>query len=300
MKKMVLYLLVALLISCQNEDELNTKSVLLTQKTKQTELDNWIYENYTKPFGIAVNYKGNTTSFYPNTYPPKEEKVLPVLKALKALWIGLYDNTKNGGEGFIRNTPPININLYGNKNIVNGREEIGTSGSALTIHIFDIDNFTNTKESIFKLLRSVHHSYAKRLIESKPFNKDAWKEITLHQFYQNWHKDYNKTGIYNLFFKPGYFFGFYSILARKSIKDDFAETVSVLLTHTNTKIEELIKASKHNEGPGIPYFDFLAQNSHKSIQKKRDFVIKYFKDNWLINFRRIQSISVANNTNYTK
>lgn len=297
---MILFLLVTLCISCQNEDELSSKSVLLTQEIKQTELDNWIYENYTKPFGIAVNYKGNTTSFYPNTYPPKEDKVLPILKALKALWIDLYDNTKNGGEGFIRNTPPININLYGNKNIVNGREEIGTSGSALTIHIFDVDSFENTKESVFKLLRSVHHSYAKRLIEQKPFDKDAWKEITLYQFYQNWHKDYSNDGIYDAFFKPGYFFGFYSILARKSIKDDFAETVSILLTYTNNDIEELIELSKYNDGPGIPYFDFLAQNSHKSLQRKREFVIQYFKENWLINLRRMQNISVANTVNYTK
>lgn len=300
MKRITILLVATILfIGCQKEETLNEKSVLLKENNQPDSLDKWISANYTKPYGIAVYYQSNAVSPYTNVYPPKAEKVLPVLKVLKTLWIDIYNDSKIGGANFIREAHPINLNLYGGKNTGSGLEEIGTPGSALTMHIYNVDAFKEKDSaSLFQLLRITHHNYAKKLIEQKPFDKEAWKKITLHQFYEGWQKDYGK--IYTPFYSPAYFFGFYSILARKSIEDDFLETVSVVLTHTKKDIEEVIDYSKHNLGPGIPYFDFLAQHAHVSMSNKKAFIAKYFKENWQINLQRLQNLSIAKTNNYLK
>lgn len=300
MKKIGVFLIVFIFfIGCVKPEKLNKESVFIKENIKKTELDYWIDKNYTKPYGIAVKYQGDAVSKYTNVYPPKKEKVLPVLKALKTLWINLYNDPKVGGKNFIANTPPININLYGGKNTGSGREEIATPGSALTIHIYNVDSFDEKNDkAVFKLLRIVYHNYAKRLIESKPFNREEWRKITLHHFYHGWQKEFGN--IYTPFFKPAYFFGFYSLMARKNIEDDFAETISVILTHTDKEIEEVIKISKKNEGPGVAYFDNLARTAHVSIINKRKFVTKYFNENWQINLKRMQSMSITKRNNYLK
>lgn len=300
---MKLRILILLLIfffaaSC-SEDELENESVLLENNINPNEIDKWIHENYTKPYGIAVYYKSDASSPYDNVYPPKKDKVIPTLKALKKLWISLFDDPKTGGENFIKTTRPLKMNLYGGENTGNGRLEIATPGSALTMHIYNVDSFKEKDSaSVFKLLRISYHNYAKRLLEAKPMNKDKWKKITLHQFYDNWQGDYGE--IYSPFYSPGYFFGFYSLLARKNMEDDFAETMSVLLTHSKQEMDSLIKLSKHNYGPGNPYFDYLAQHAHVSLINKHKFVDEYLKENWQIHLNRLQNLSLSKKYDYLK
>ena len=79
--------ILSFILSCVacSEDKLSGNSVIDENKTQieATELDNWILNNITKPYGIEVIYRweknSNADGVY--IYPPKIEKVRAVLEA---------------------------------------------------------------------------------------------------------------------------------------------------------------------------------------------------------------------------
>ena len=120
MKKIFLVLLTAFtLMGCSNE-KLSDRSVVDDGKKQieNTELDKWILDNITKPYGIEVIYRweknaGGTGTFI---YPPKIEKVRAVLEAVKELGLETYQLKEVAGEGFLRGRVPIKLYLYGGGN----------------------------------------------------------------------------------------------------------------------------------------------------------------------------------------
>ena len=77
-------------------------------------IDNWILDTLTTPYNIAVKYKWDQgelqDDFNKNLVPPKEEKVIPMMGAIKKVWINSYI-TEAGLDFFKRISPKFFIQL---------------------------------------------------------------------------------------------------------------------------------------------------------------------------------------------
>ena len=256
------------------------------------------------PFGIDAKYRWNANSTSnPNLYPPEENNVLPVLDAVKKLWIELYNDSRLGGSDFIKITAPREIYLYSGRNINDkGVEVIATAGSPIRMAIYNADSFdAKSKEQVKELMRNVHHSYAKNLINQKPYDRTAFSKISP-EWYIDWESEVTSAiniDIYSAFFQGAYRFGSFSFPGRKNIDDDFCEIVSIMLTHTKTDIDNMIKAAG-TPNSSEPDEIERALKAQKALKEKKAQVLKYFKDEWKIDLQRAQNISYINTQNFLK
>lgn len=93
-RKTTLLLLTALTLTGCDEEKLSDRSVIDDgkQQIETTQLDNWILDNITKPYGIEVIYRWekNTGSTGTFIYPPKLENVRAILEAVRELGLETY------------------------------------------------------------------------------------------------------------------------------------------------------------------------------------------------------------------
>lgn len=108
--KALLFLLsFGLLVSCYKKDDLSGVEDIpgLGGDTwAQTPIDKWIYDNLTLPYNISVKYKYDQFEFEldKTLVPSREEKIIPVMTAIKQVWIDTY--IAEAGKVFLINSPP--------------------------------------------------------------------------------------------------------------------------------------------------------------------------------------------------
>lgn len=94
--------------------------------------------------------------------------------------------------------------------------------------------------------------------------------------------------------------GFYSIPAtRYNVEEDFAETVSVILSTPKQEINRIIEAAST---PSDNYIKEIkrAENAKKTLEAKRNFVTKYFKEEYNINIDILNVKCLIRMQNYLK
>ncbi|MBQ1929125.1 MAG: hypothetical protein II344_00640, partial [Bacteroidales bacterium] len=104
------------MISCNKEDNLSMSTEIVGlggETTEQNEIDQWLYENYVKPYNIEVKYKWDQfeLDLTATLVPPKEEVVIPLMTAIKKIWIEPYEAV--AGSTFIKNLCPKKYVLVG-------------------------------------------------------------------------------------------------------------------------------------------------------------------------------------------
>lgn len=299
--------------SCRGEEALSPHSVVDEGANVQpeTELTQWIYEHYTRPYGIAVHYRWNKNTAPQGNYatPPSVEKVKPVLEAIKELFIGLYTDPEFGGVRFFKGRAPIALYLYGGRSTdLNGVDLMGNSQApAIELHVYNVDAFDPTdKDKVYLLLRSVHHQYAKRLMELFPYDRDAFLAISRHRYTYS-----TKFMVPLLGGAPAEFYGlngyantrgFYSLPAFLSAEDDLAEIISCTLLHTPKDIREAEKRAKTPDYDPDPkmqeQYNKEAEEAHRELLAKQQFVQQYFEKVVKLPLRRLQVVSVKKMRNY--
>lgn len=301
--KFSLFIAIIILLGSCNKEELLQESVIKNTQYKDNITDIWIKDSLFKPYGIMVKYRWSKYAA-PNTnlWPPKEDNVIPVLRIIKKLWIDLYNDKRVGGKDFIKTYGPKVIYLYSGKNLVKNTldvmaEVISTNASPLQMYIYNVDTFNpNDKKSVRNLMRVVHHNFAKTLIDKKIFKQEEFLKITPNAYYdfENSIIKHNRIDIYEIGAETSANRGFYSFAARKRLIDDFAETVSVILTHSTQDVDKIIKKASKPLDSSDPDAISLAVTAPKALKDKRQFLVEYFNDNWGINFIRTQTISSLN------
>ncbi len=311
--KAILYIFLSaiLLASCSNET-LSDDSVVDSYRSRheETELDRWIAENITKPYNISVVYRWdrNAAQAGSYTYPPQSEKVGAVLETMKYLWLETYTLQSVGGAEFMKGKVPVRIYMYGGKNLDgNGVELICNADAAATeMHIYNVNEFDPTdRDKVYVLIRSVHHQFAKRLMELFPYDRDAFMSISRQRY--TFTTDpiaaamQSVTSRRRLFELTAYaagngFFTFHSFL---SPADDFAEIISSLITNKATEI-----AKAENDARTPMEFDDSedeyrkqqyiaeAEKAYKELTQKKAFVEEYFAKNVGIKLNRLQLVSL--------
>ena len=209
--------------ACYDDESLNVP-VQDTNPNLSSPLDQYIEENFTKEYGMAIRYRFVDRYIDPDerVTPPRLEVVRPMLDFIEDFWIAPYMEVENGEE-FFRNHVPAEIVLLGGF-IYNedGTVTLGTADAGAQI------TFTNVNAI-------------------DPSDLD-WRALQLqtvyHEFAHTVHQDYKLPAAFETISPTGYtsagsWFnlpeedalqrGFVSPYATSSPNEDFAETVAFYL-----------------------------------------------------------------------
>ena len=135
----------------------------------QTELDQWLSEEFARPYNIEVGYTRTPyrETDWPDNLPPNREKIRPLLEALRALWIVPFEQA--GGMAFVKEYAPRQILLLGEANL-NSLQigEINTSLGEAILPVFGVNRFSAaTAEKLFPYVRMATFAFAKRLVQGR-------------------------------------------------------------------------------------------------------------------------------------
>ncbi len=307
--KRYLYILslFTILVACSNENDLSKDNVIdkNTVLKNQSELDEWIYENFTKPYNIAVKYRWdkNTAEQGTYNYPPEQTKVKAVLEAVKYLLLDTYTLPNMGGKDFMKGKNPIRIVMYGGRNLdSSGFELISKANSSATeMSIYNVNDFdAKNYDKVYVLARTIHHQFAKRLLELIPYKRDEFLSISKRKYLYATDKimllDLSQKGLFSVS-ESANRLGFFTQHSRISPEDDFAEIISATLTNPQTVIENALRNAKT-----LPYeetdreerqrMEEQAKQSFKEISTKQKMVYAYFDEQVDIKIKRMQIVSV--------
>ncbi len=315
-----LYFLVTsfLLAGCEKEAPLSDRSVVEAGvvEHEKTELDKWILDTFTLPYGIEVEYRWdkNVVQNGSYIYPPAVANVKSVLKAIKALWIDLYTSPDLGGEKFLLGKNPLKIYMYGGRNVDGNGMELLDNPEATTneMFLYNINEFDpKDEDKVFVLMRSVHHQFARHLMELFPYDRNSFLSISRNKYIESttpiaWVFK-GETHGRRVFVLARYanrkgFFTYHSLL---SPEKDFAEIISSKLTHTP---KDILKALTEAKTPYTAGSDQDLQNeyneqavqAYKELTEKQKLVEDYFNKEIKISLNYLQLRSIKQLKAFTK
>ncbi|MBB6498768.1 substrate import-associated zinc metallohydrolase lipoprotein [Pedobacter cryoconitis] len=222
--KLILLASIAISIfSCKKNDKLVLQDNYLGGEVSgKTALDSALNVLLVKPYNIEVKYKWDQSQFDKQytIVPPRVDKVLPAMTSLKQVWIDPY-NAETGSDLFMKTYSPKQLILAGSPILTKDGNGInGLAEGGLDILLSDI-NSTDPKDKakVSDLLHLIHHEFTHILNQKKAYTTD-FNVITPSDYIADW---------YNSPVNP-LALGFISGYARKEPVEDFAETVSWMLT----------------------------------------------------------------------
>lgn len=315
-----LYLLAASLlwVGCEKEAPLSDRSVVEAGavEREKTELDKWILDTFTRPYGIEVKYRWdkNAAQNGSYTYPPEAAHVKSVLHTIKTLWIDLYTAPDLGGEKFLRGKNPLKIYMYGGRNVDGDGMELIDNPEATTheMCLYNVNEFDAKDDAkVFVLMRSVHHQFARRLMELFPYDRAKFLPISRNKYigstqpiawiFKGETQGHRAFALARYANRKG-FFTFHSLL---SPEKDFAEIISSKLTHTPKDILKALIEAKTPYIAGLDKelqkeYDEQARQAHKELVEKQALVEDYFHKEIKISLNYLQLMSIKRLKAFTK
>jgi substrate import-associated zinc metallohydrolase lipoprotein len=229
MKKKIFSLLLigaVTLAGCYKDEALDTP--IKPSPTSDDPLDQYIQENFTDIYGIAVRFK------YVDRYvegdkrvvPPRREVVQPMLDFLTNFWIEPFVEVENG-EVFFKRFVPAEIVFIGSPIYNNdGTITLGTADAGARITLTEVNDIDeNDEDWVFQQLHTIYHEFA-HIVHQNFKLPPNWQQISP--------RGYTSAGSwYNLSNEEALERGFVSNYATSSFNEDFAETVAYILFDPN-------------------------------------------------------------------
>lgn len=218
----VLLLAVWMLTACYPDESLSVE-----QKEADVELnalDQYIEDNFTKEYGMAIRYRYVDNYVSPNerVTPPKLEVVRPMLDFISNYWIDPYLKVTDG-EAFFREHVPAEIILLGGLIYnENGTVTLGTADAGARITFTNVNAIDPADTTWRDLqLQTVYHEFA-HTVHQRYKLPASFESITPNGFTSagSW---------FNLPESEALQRGFVSPYATSSPNEDFAETVAYYL-----------------------------------------------------------------------
>lgn len=251
--------LIGLIFSCNKEDKLDY--TLQNYDTFQSGvIDEWITKNLTDPYNIEVvyRYQRNMHDINKNIAPADESKVIPQMDIVNKGFLQIYN--KIGGATFIKTYTPKQFALFGSGDYdPDGSVKGGTADGGRRITLYGLNGLNqNNPSSVAGNLQVIHHEFT-HILNQNRFIPVDFEKICVGDYYSNWTAEENDE-------ETARALGFITPYARKSVGEDFAETLSHLIVK------------------GQLYYDSYAYESgeiaYPKFKKKeaivRDYMTKYF------------------------
>jgi substrate import-associated zinc metallohydrolase lipoprotein len=252
--------------SC-SEEQL-APSTLDTTPPARTALDNWIMDNFTKPYNIEILYRWNYTESDLSRFltPAREENVEGFIKILGRIWTTPYVTI--AGIDFVNSTCPKQVMLVGcSAYNSNGTVTLGTAEKGRKVVLYEVDEFDRTNaERLKRYMKTVHHEYTHIQNHLRIFYPE-YELITVEGYRSDWN---------NVDLQVAYNNGFISKYAQDSPSEDFAEMVGIMLTNSAAEWAALLNMPVTDEGKA-------------ALKAKEAMVIKYYKEVWGFDIVELQA-----------
>jgi substrate import-associated zinc metallohydrolase lipoprotein len=291
MNKRLLYLfaiVIVAMVSCKKNDNLgNVDNIpgLGGDTWVKGPIDNWIYDNLTKPFNISVKYKWDQFELELNKdlVPPKEEKIIPVMQAVKKVWIDTY--IAEAGDVFMKTYCPKFFVLCGSASWnTDGTITLGTAEGGRKIVLYVLNNF-RTKDmpdytpsdslTIKQMFHTIEHEFGHILHQNVLYPED-FKRITPGFYTANWNNVSDNAARRD---------GFVTAYAMSAPDEDFVEMISMMLTEGRGGFDKIVNSIPAGTSTnGTTQADAIAK-----LRKKEATVVGYYKDVWGIDFYSLQT-----------
>lgn len=268
-------------ISCSKEEDLSAiVEGLGGEKFNKLPIDDWLFQNFTKPFNIDVKYRWDPfeVPLDRTLVPPLVSKVQPTMEAVKKIWIDPY--IKVAGEDFIKRFCPKQYVLVGSANWnTDGTIVLGTAEGGRKVILYQINDFDKKNIPVVKeMLHTIHHEFA-HILHQNILYPIAYKQITPGTYTSNW---------YNISEEEALNFGYVTSYSMLNPDEDFVEMVATLLVDGQAVFNARLATLKTNPG------------AKDALIKKQQMVIDYFLKTYNINFKTLQNITQTEIANFTK
>lgn len=268
-------------VSCNKEEDLSAiVEGLGGEKINKLPIDDWLAQNFTKPFNIEVKYRWDPfeVPLDRTLVPPLVSKVQPTMEAVKKIWIDPY--IKVAGEDFIKRFCPKQYVLVGSANWnTDGTIVLGTAEGGRKVILYQINDFDKKNIPVVKeMLHTIHHEFA-HILHQNILYPIAYKQITPGTYTSNW---------YNISEEEALNFGYVTSYSMLNPDEDFVEMVATLLVDGQATFDARLATLKTNPG------------AKDALIKKQQMVIDYFLKTYNINFKTLQNITQTEISNFTK
>ena len=248
-------------------------------------IDTWIYSNLTKPFNISVKYKWDQfeLELNKNLVPPMEEKIVPVMEAVKKVWIDTY--IAEAGDVFMKTYCPKFFVLCGSASWnTDGTITLGTAEGGRKIVLYVLNDFRTKAMADFRasdsmgikqMFHTIEHEFG-HILHQNVLYPDDYKRITPGFYTANWNNVSDNAARRD---------GFVTAYAMSAPDEDFVEMISSML-------------SGGSNGPSGGYDEYEAlltqtggpsSAGYKTIKAKEAVVVDYFQRVWNINFYALRA-----------
>lgn len=277
MKKNIIYLtaavvLASLTLSSCKEDSFSPDSVIKVSAVEPNEFDNWLDDNFVKPYNIEFKYRYemNESDLNYYTVPANYEESIVMAHLVKYLCIDTYDEV--AGIDFTRSNFPKMFFLIGEWEYNNnGTFILGTAEGGKKIFLSGV-NYLNQVLELgpdalnYYYIKTIHHEFTHILNQTRDY-PTSFAQITGSGYVaDNWSKEpFNTEYLKN---------GFISSYAQKSDGEDFAEMLSIYVTNTQEYWEEQLAE---------------AGESASYITAKLDIVRDYMQTVWSIDIDQLRA-----------
>jgi substrate import-associated zinc metallohydrolase lipoprotein len=287
--KLYLFLVLAIsIISCKKEDQPgNVDHIpgLGGDAWDGGPIDQWVATNLTDPFNISVKYKWDQfeLELNKNLVPPMEEKIIPVMEAVKKVWIDTY--VAEAGDKFMRMYCPKFFVLCGSASWnTDGTITLGTAEGGRKIVLYVLNDFRtkgmpgfvpSDSFNIKQMFHTIEHEFG-HILHQNVMYADDYKRITPGLYTANWNNISDAEARRD---------GFVTAYARSAPDEDFVEMISMMLVEGRGGFNRIVGSIP----PGISQNGTMQADAVARLQKKESMVLAYFKDVWKIDFYSLQT-----------
>ncbi|MCA5006199.1 zinc-binding metallopeptidase [Sphingobacterium bovistauri] len=278
-----------LMNSCKKDEVLTADLTGLGgEQWAKTELDNWLFDNYIKPYNIEVKYKWDRSELgdiYKTIVPIKEDLVKPVMDVIKRTWIEPYVTVK--GDDFFKTYAQKQFYLAGSPSYnSNGTVTLGTAEAGRKIVMLNLNTFNaSNKNAVKQILHTMHHEFGHILHQNIAISPE-YQKVTPADYTATW---FNFTDV------QARDLGFITAYSRSNKDDDFVEMIATLLEGGEAYFDNVINNLFVKNGTVIKRSETgiyeKNEDARNKLLLKRQFVIDYLKDKWGIELAELQKVT---------
>lgn len=247
-------------------------------------IDLWITDSLTKPLNIAVKYKWDQNEMDLNKVlvPPREEKIVPVLSAIRKVWLQNY--IAEAGETFMKRYCPKFFVLVGSASYnLDGTITLGTAEGGRRVVLYVLNDFRtknmagyvpSDSNNVKMMFHTIEHEFGHILHQNTMYPLD-FKRISVGKYTANW----NNVSDYEANTE-----GFISAYAKSAPDEDFVEMISIMLSEGKGGYERLLANITDAHPSGV-----TPAQARNILRQKEAIVVTYFKETWGIDFYSLQA-----------
>ena len=289
--------------SC-GEDALSSTSVIAQRQSsvQETELDRWIRDSITLPYGIEVVYRqenhGGAATDY--LYPPRTEQVKPVLRAFRTLCLESFAFADQDRSNFLLGRAPLRLVLYGGAYAdAHGMVRLSLPQAPTTMMLTHCNAFSpDDPNKVYLLARMGFHQLTRRLLAQLPYDRVAFSAISGDRYtgstaslvapWQAGRTIDQQFGIDSWANKRG----FLTIHGMVSSEEDMAEMISATICATPLQVQQALTEAATPDTDADPEvqarYTEEAKVATQQLRRKQAFVTDYLQKVWHVDFRRWQ------------